>query len=105
MSTTNNPKADSKHDKHNRDKECSSNIFDGTVVSLTGNKLVMKNNDGKECTHTLIKNAQITCDGITCKPEDLKMGKRIRVTTHEDDQNIATSIESLNKRTEFADCT
>ena len=85
-------------------KDLRSNTHDGKVVSMTGNKLVMKNNEGKECSHTLATDAKLTCDGKVCKTDDLKAGKKIRVTTKKDDLSVATAIESLNKHAEFAQC-
>jgi hypothetical protein len=64
----------------------------------------MKNMEGKEYTHTLTKDAKLTCDGTTCTPEAMNAGKRIRVTTHKDDHTVATCVESLNKNAEFAHC-
>ncbi len=76
--------------------------FDGNIVSVTGDKLVMKNHEGKECSHTLAKDARLTRDGTQCKAADLKVGSRSRVTTKKDDRNTVTGIESLDKHTEFA---
>ena len=78
--------------------------FDGKVVSMTGDKLVMANKEGKECSHTLAKDAKLTRDGTVCKAADLKAGNKIRVTTKKDDRNVATGIESLDKHAEFAKC-
>lgn len=77
------------------------NTFDGQVVSLTGNKLVMKNPEGKEYSHMLDKDAQITCDGEVCRPEELLAGRKVRVTTRPGDRRLATGIEALNKQTAF----
>lgn len=102
MSTVNQNKKLAQQDTAVKSKEASTNVFEGTVVRLADNKLVMKNKEGKEYTHTLIKDAKLTCDGTVCTPEDMKAGKRIRVTTNKDDHTVATRIESLNKNTEFA---
>ncbi len=67
-------------------------------MSVTGNKLVMTNKKGKECSHTLAKDAKLTRDGAHCNAADLKPGHKIRVTTH----NVATGIEALDKHAEFA---
>jgi hypothetical protein len=85
-------------------QEPSSNTFEGKVVSLTGNKLVMRNKEGAAFTHTLAKDAKVTCDGKACKSEELKPGNQIRVTTKKDDRNVATGIECLEKNNEFATC-
>ena len=73
---------------------------EGTVVSATGHKLVMKVDD-KEHEHTVAKNAKITCDGKECKLEDLKAGQKIRVTTKKGNKDIATKIQALDKNTDF----
>ncbi len=76
-------------------------FFDGKLVSVAGNKLVMKSEGGKEYSHTLEQDAKVTCDGTACKPEDLKAGNKIRVTTKKDDRNVATGIEAICKNAEF----
>lgn len=81
-----------------------SNTFDGRIVSLNGDKLVMSNKEGKEYSKTLADDAKLTCDGTVCKAEDLKAGHKIRVTTKADDRSVATGIESLNKNADFAQC-
>ena len=73
---------------------------EGTVVSVSGDKLVMKADD-KEHEHTVAKTAKITCDGKECKLEDLKPGQKIRVTTKKGDKTTATKIQALDKNTEF----
>ena len=78
--------------------------FEGTIVSMTGDKLVMSSQAGTEYSHTLAMDVNLTCDGTVCKAEDLKAGLKIRVTTQEDDRNVATGIESLNKNAEFTQC-
>ena len=88
--------------EHNTD--ASSNTFEGEVVRISGNKLVMTSKTGKEYSHTLAKNASITCNGTDYKAEDLKPGSKIRVTTKKDDRNVVTNIESLDKKDELAKC-
>ena len=78
------------------------NTHDGKVVSISGSKLVSSCKDGKEHSHTVAKDAKVTCDGTVCRTEDLKAGAKIRLTTKPDDKNMATRIESLQKHTEFA---
>jgi hypothetical protein len=85
-------------------KESTSNTFEGKVISMTGNKLVMRNREGTAYSHTLAKDAKLTSDGKPCKAEDLKAGIEIRVTTKKDDRNVATSIECLTKNKETANC-
>ena len=85
-------------------KEATNATHDGKIVSMTGNHLVMKSNEGKECSHTLASDAKLTCDGVVCKAADMKVGLKIRVTTKAGDRSIATGIESLSKNPEFAAC-
>jgi hypothetical protein len=85
-------------------KNPSSAACEGKFVSLTGNKLVMTSNDGKQSTLSLAKDAKLTCDGTSCRAQDLKAGGKIRVTTKKDDKTIATGIESLKKNAKFAQC-
>jgi hypothetical protein len=68
----------------------------GKVVSVTGNKLLMVDKDGKnEHMHMVSDTAKITCDGKDCKLADLKAGMPIRVTTKkEGDKTMATKIEA-----------
>ncbi len=85
-------------------KDAASNMFEGKVVSMNGGKLVMSNKEGKEHTHTLSKDTKVTCDEAACKPDALKAGNKIRVTTKSDDKNVVTCVESLNKNTSFKKC-
>jgi hypothetical protein len=65
------------------------NTHEGVVVSTSENKLVMKDKEGKtEHTHTVARDARITCDGKECKLEDLKKGTFIRVTTGPDNKMV-----------------
>jgi hypothetical protein len=79
------------------------NTHTGTVVSVTGNKLVMKGtaeNDA-EHTHTILDTAIITCDGKKCELSDLKPGQKVRVTTKADDKTIVTKVQALDKNLDF----
>ncbi len=75
---------------------------DGTVVSVSGDTLVMKSTDGKEHSHTLAADAKLTLDGKVCNSADLKAGAKIRVTTKGTDKNVATRIEAIDKNLAFA---
>ena len=75
---------------------------DGTVVSITGDTLVMATADAKEHSHTLAADAKLTLDGKVCKAADLKPGAKIRVTTTGADKSVATRIEALDKNLAFA---
>jgi hypothetical protein len=74
--------------------------MDGTVVSVSADKLTMTGNDKKEHSHALAGKVNVTCDGKTCTAADLKAGMKIRVTT--DAANAATRIEALDKNLAFA---
>ncbi|QVL34127.1 hypothetical protein KIH39_09530 [Telmatocola sphagniphila] len=71
-----------------------SNIHDGKVVSVTGDKLNTTCAEGKNHCHTMSKDAKITCDGKDSKAADLKAGTPVRVTCHKDDKSVATAVES-----------
>jgi len=85
-------------------KESTSNTFEGNVVSLNGNKLVIKSKEGLTYSRTLADDIKVTRDGKACKAEDLKAGSQIRVTTKKDDRNVAMGIECLEKNREFSTC-
>ena len=85
-------------------KAPASNTFEGKIVSMTGNKLVMRNKDGTAYSHTLAKDAKLTRDGKACKTDDLKAGAEIRLTTKKDDRNVATGIEWLTNNKETGSC-
>lgn len=104
MTTTREEKKTATHAAADTKLTLPPNTFEGKIVSVKGGKLVMKNQEGKEYSHTLAKDAKVCCDGTACQTDDLKVGSRIRVTTKKDDRNVATGVESLNKQTEFAQC-
>lgn len=87
-----------------RTQQGSAGKFEGKVVSITGDKLVMANKEGKEYSHALADDAQVTCDGTPCKAENLKAGSTIRVTMKEGNRNVATRIEALDKKSGFEAC-
>jgi hypothetical protein len=76
--------------------------FEGKVVSMTGNKLLMTNQSGKEHTHTFAPRAKFTRDGMACAAEDIVVGTKIRVTTKTDDRSVAICVDALEKETKFA---
>ncbi len=83
-------------------KDAHESTHDGKFVSVSGNKLMMTNKDGKEHSHTLAADAKVTCDGKACKAADLKAGTKIRVTTKNDDTKAVTRIEAIDKHETFA---
>jgi hypothetical protein len=103
MSTVNQGKSSSPNKQALTGDACA-NTHDGEVVSITGTKLVTKCNQGNEHKYSLDKDATITCDGKSCKTDSLAVGKKVRVTTKQDDSTVATNVESLNKQTAFAEC-
>ena len=78
-------------------------FHDGTVVSVSGDRLVMASNEGREYSFRVAKDAFVCCDGVTCLAEDLKVGSKIRIFSKADDKNLATKIESLINQVDFAD--
>jgi hypothetical protein len=76
---------------------------DGKLVSITDNRLVMTGARGNaERTCTLTTDVRLTCDGRTCKSEDLRPGMRIRVTSEKEAPHKTIRIEALDKNVEFA---
>jgi hypothetical protein len=64
-------------------------------------KLVMTNKAGKEQSVNLSPHIEVTCDGQTCKVDDLKSGMRIRISTITDPNQLAIRIEALDKQEAF----
>jgi hypothetical protein len=75
-------------------KKAPAKTHDGTVVSVTGDKITTTCNEGKQHCHTLAKDATVSCDGQASNSADLKAGTHVRVTTHKDDKTVATALES-----------
>jgi hypothetical protein len=76
---------------------------DGKIVSIAGDRLVLKGIPGEdEQTCTLSADVKVTLDGKVCKAADLKSGMRVRVTAASDNPFAATWIEALDKNLEFA---
>jgi hypothetical protein len=74
---------------------------DGKVISMTGDKLIMSNTDGKEITCTLTGDAKVTIDGRLGKIEDLKAGTRVRVTVLGDGKQLTSQVEAIVKNDDF----
>ena len=79
----------------------SGDTHEGTVVSATATKLVMKDKDGKQHSHTVANDAQVMIDNKAGKLEDLKPGQKIRVTTKKGDATTAIKVEALDKNKDF----
>ena len=68
---------------------------EGTVVSVTGNKLVMTT-AGKEHSHVIEPDTKITLDRKPAQLNDLKPGMHIKVTTTT--AGKVTQIEATQKK-------
>jgi hypothetical protein len=71
-------------------------VHEGTVVKAGDGKLTMSDALGKQHSHTIPANAQITLDSKECKLEDLKAGTSVKVTTLEDEKTV-TKVEGTSK--------
>ncbi len=89
------------HQVKDKTAEQPAQSMDGTVVSISADKLTMANKEGKEHDHTLAANVKVTCDGKTCIAADLKRGMKIRVTTEKAEPHAATRIEALDNNRDF----
>ena len=69
-------------------------LHKGMVVGVAGDKLTTTCSEGNQYNHTLAKDATVTCDGKVCQASDLKAGTTVQVTTRQDDESVATSVES-----------
>ena len=76
--------------------------YDGKLVSVTSDTLVMIGKDGNERSHTLARNVRVTVDGRDCPPANLKAGTSIRVTIRNADPPLVIRIEGFDKRPAFA---
>ena len=82
-------------------KDAENATHDGTVVSITSDKLVMTNKEGKEHSHGMTADAKLTLDGKDCTAADLKPGMRIRVTLQKDAPRSAIRVQAIDKNPEF----
>ena len=90
---------DAEHNIAARVEGTNKSTMDGTVVSVTSDKLTMTGKDGKEHSHALTATTKVTCDGKPCTVADLKAGTQIRVTA---DRHSASRIEAIDKEAAFA---
>jgi hypothetical protein len=61
------------------------NTHEGTVVSVSDNKLTMSGKDGKdEHTHDVGADAKVSLNGKDAKLADLKKGDKVKVTMGDD---------------------
>ena len=75
----------------------SEHVHHGTVVNCTNSKLVMTDEDGTQSTHLVTSTTRVTRDGDVCEARDLVSGTRIRVTTEDSREGVATAIEAFVK--------
>jgi uncharacterized protein (TIGR03000 family) len=78
---------------------------EGKVVRIGQDKLVMTGQNNKEHSHALTADVKMTCDGKECKPQDIKAGMKIRVTTKEGEKHTVTRIEALDRNDNFESAT
>jgi len=77
------------------DHKPANNTYTGVVVSTVDGKLTMIGKNKKEHTHTVAKDATITCNGKDCKLEDLKKDQTVTVTFRKQgDDYVVTKIEA-----------
>lgn len=69
----------------------------GSVISVTGKELHMRNTNGTEYTHLLAPNAMVFCDGKVCKLSDLKPGMHIWVTTLASNLKTAVNVQAQTR--------
>lgn len=73
----------------------------GKVVSITEDKLIMTNKDGKEVTSSLARDGTLTIDGKDARFTDLKPGTRIRVTVLGDGKQLVNRVEAIVNNDDF----
>jgi hypothetical protein len=93
---------DVEHEIHDKVVGPGQSSMDGTVVSVSADKLTMTGKVGMEHSHPLAANVHVTLDGKVCVAADLKAGMRIRVTSDSAAPHTATRIEALETNRDFA---
>ena len=84
-------------DKH----QMFANTQDGTLIRLSHGELVMLDINSEDHFYKLSPKAVITLDGISVKPEDLKMGMKLRVTSSAENKSVASRVQAIHKIPEF----
>lgn len=76
-------------------------VHKGKVVSVSNGKLTMTDMDGKnEHSHMVPADATITCDGQTCKLDDLTKDCVVTVTREKKgDVMVVTKVEAKKSKT------
>ncbi len=74
------------------------NVHQVTIVQAGAGKLTCVDGNGSQHTIKVAANAKITCDGKTCKLEELRKDFKAAVTGERiDDEKTITSIEARSK--------
>lgn len=76
--------------------------YDGKVSKVTDQSLVLTNSEGQKLTLTIQDDTKITMDGKTCKMQDLKVGMKVRVTSQQGKEKVASIIEAIKSNSTFA---
>jgi hypothetical protein len=101
MSRVSEEKQAGPHDTATGKKKYLPNTFEGKLVSIIGNRLVVTNKEGMGYSQKLAEDVTLTFNGTVCQAGDLKAGSKIRVTTKQDDRRAATLIDSCDINGEF----
>ena len=75
-------------------------VHEGKVVSVANGKLTMTDKDGKnEHSHMVPTDATITCDGQTCKLDDITKGSWVSITREKKgDAMVVTKVEAKKSK-------
>jgi hypothetical protein len=71
--------------------------MDGTVVSVSADKLSMTNERGTEHSHALAEKVKVTCDGKAGTTADLKPGMKVHVTMDPANPQTVIRIDTIAK--------
>lgn len=77
------------------------NTQDGTLASLTNKRISILDVNGQDHIYTLSDTVVIILNGVAVKPEDLKKGMKVRVTTALHHKSIATRIQAMREMPDF----
>ena len=78
-------------------------FHDGTISSISGDRLVMLSTEGHLYSFMVAADADISCNGSTCRFEELEIGSKVRLTTKAEDKNSVTKIEVPGAEVGFAE--
>lgn len=76
--------------------------YDGKVSSVNDQSLVLTNSEGQEQTLKIQEDTKISLDGKTCELKDLTTGLKVRVTTEQGAEKVASTIEAIKSNETFA---